>query len=316
MANEFLKPEAVVNVGLEMLDRELVLAPLVWRDAGGDYAGKKNDTVTIRVPIYATARTRVLRSGTTRTRDELHETGVDVKLDVDVYKDLVLTGENLTLDIVDFASQVMNPNMQAMARSVEDELIDEIAGASYEDPIDFSYGSDDAWKDLILAARRALNDRRVPSNGRVLACGSGIEEALLGTDLFVKANESGSTTALSEATVGNKAGFRIVGVPGLDPDEAYAFHKSAYVLSVRAPAVSEGFPWGASLSRGGVAMRAVRGPDMATVEDVLAFDTYVGTGIVTDKGTITDGIFTPAEDPDASGVDDLFVRAVQIQASS
>lgn len=314
-----LKPTVIVNAGLGLLVRESVLANMVWKNAAGDFAGALDDTITIRVPIYTKARRRALRSGDTRQRDNLSEHGVDVSLTTDIYKDLKITDEELTLDISDFGSQVLNPSMASLAREIETVVIEEFQGADYpvERVIEFDYGSDDAWKDLVLRARRYLNDARVPMEGRTLAVGSGIEEALLGTDLFVKANESGGTTALREATIDRKAGFTIVGVPGLDPDEAYAFHRSAVVLSQRAPVVPAGAPYGASSSYGGFAMRVVRVLDPNTIEDILALDTWTGSNFVTDVGVLDgNGVFEPAEDPEDSGAEELFVRAVQITASS
>src|SRR5690606_34951668 len=43
-----IKPEVVVSAALGILSREVVLPALVWRDAGGDFAGAKDDTISIR----------------------------------------------------------------------------------------------------------------------------------------------------------------------------------------------------------------------------------------------------------------------------
>jgi hypothetical protein len=280
----FLKAEQIISAALGLLRRELVLPGLVWRDAAGDFAGTKGDTISIRLPAYAKARTRALRSGDARIRDSLAELKVDVSLDTDVYKDIRITDEELTLDIVNFGAQVLTPVMMGVAETLEDGLITTAQDASYAQSIAYTYGTDDAWKDLIIPARELLNKARVPQAGRVLAVGSGVETELLSTDLFVKANESGSTSALEDATLGRKAGFTIVSVPGLDPDEAYAFHRSAYVMSQRAPVVPAGAPFGATSSFMGYAMRTVRVLDSDTIEDILAVDSWVGYNTVKDPG--------------------------------
>src|SRR3954451_3813641 len=107
MANTFLKPTRIVDAGLAVLARDLTLPNLVWQNAAGDFAGAANDTISIRVPAYASARTRALRSGAARTRDFVVERKVDVTLATDVYKDVEITDEQLSLDIVDFTNQVM-----------------------------------------------------------------------------------------------------------------------------------------------------------------------------------------------------------------
>lgn len=317
MANSFVKADKVVDVGLQLLLRETVFANTVWRDAAGDFRGARGDSISIRVPAYAKARTRSLRSGDTRIRDSLNERKVVVSLDTDVYKDVRITDEELTLDIMDFGRQVLTPVMRGIVEQLEQEAIDNAVNATYQNTISFTYGTDDVWKDLILPARELLNKSRVPQSGRTLAVGAEIETAMLETDLFVKANESGSTTALREATVDRKAGFNIISVPGLPIDEAYAYHRTAYVLSSRAPMVPQGAPWGAVRSLDGFAMRAVQVLDSTEIENILAVDSYVGANVVTDSGSVdADGIFVPAEDPDETGESDLFVRAVQITASS
>ena len=282
--SEFLKPTVIVNTALGVLRREIVLPSLVWRDAAGDFAGAANDTISIRLPAYAKANTRSLRSGTTRQRDSLAEQKVDVTLATDVYKDIKISDEELTLDIANFGVQVLNPLMAGVAETLEDQLISTIENASYAKSIAFRYGTDDAWKNLIVTARELLNNARVPQTGRVLAVGAGIESELLRTDLFVKANESGSTSALEDAVIGRKAGFTIVSIPGLQPDEAYAFHQTAYVMSIRSPMVPAGAPYGASMAFDGMAMRIVRILDSDAIEDVLALDSWVGTNTVKDPG--------------------------------
>ena len=56
MANSFLKPEVIAATSLGLLQREVVLPRLVWNDAVSDFAGAKNDTVSIRVPARLEAR--------------------------------------------------------------------------------------------------------------------------------------------------------------------------------------------------------------------------------------------------------------------
>lgn len=292
----FLKPTAISAMALELLRREIVLTALVWRDAVGDFAGVKDDTISIRLPAYAKANTRALRSGTTRSRDNLAEQKVDVTLSTDVYKDIRISDEELTLDIRDFGEQVLNPVTAGIAETLEDQLISTVSAATYAKSIAYSYSSDNAWEDLIVAARELLNLARVPQAGRVLAVGAGIETEMLATDLFVKANESGSTSALTDAVIGRKGGFTIVSVPGLAPDEAYAFHRTAYAMAVRAPVIPAGAPYGASLSSNGFAMRVVRVLDSDEIQDVLAVDSWVGCNVVKDPGYFdANGRFVPTD---------------------
>lgn len=49
--SDFIKAEKVVATGLGLLEREVVLPRLVWRDAAiADVRGAKGDTITCRLP--------------------------------------------------------------------------------------------------------------------------------------------------------------------------------------------------------------------------------------------------------------------------
>src|SRR5690606_38215245 len=101
--------------------------------------------------------------------------------------------------------------------------------------------------ETITRARRLLNDANVPMDGRTILMGSGVEEAILNNiDILNKANESGTDSALRDATIGRLRGFNLVTSNAIDPDKAYAFHRTAFVLSLQAPMVPSGASWGAS----------------------------------------------------------------------
>jgi hypothetical protein len=292
----FLTAERIVSTALGLLNRESALPRTVWRDPVGDFAGAKNDTVSVRLPAYAPARTRVLRSGSARTKDTLNERKIDLTLDTDIYKDVGVSDEQLNLDIVDFGRQVLNPVAQGVVQEITSQVAAEMSGATYARSIGFTYATGNAWEDIILAAREYLNKAHVPAGDRFLAVGASIETALLSTDLFVKANESGGTNALEDAVIGRKGGFTIVTAPELGPDEAFAYHRTAYAMSNKAPAVPAGVAYGAMRSQDGFAMRMVRGFDLDTVEDRTIFDSWLGVQAVTDEGYFdANGIWIPSE---------------------
>ena len=293
----FLTAQRVVSTALGLLTRESALPRTVWRDpVTGYFTGSNGDTVSVRLPAYAPARTRVLRSGSARTKDTLNERKVDITLDTDIYKDVGISDEQFSLDIADFGAQVLNPIALGIVQEITSQVAAKIAAATYARTIAFTYATGNAWTDIVLAAREYLNKAHVPMDGRYLAVGSAIETALLSTDLFVKANESGGSTALESATLGRKGRFTIVTAPELAPDEAYAYHSTAFALSNRAPAVPTGVGWGAVQGAGGFSMRAVRGFDLDAVENRTIFDSWLGVQAVTDEGYFdANGVWTPAD---------------------
>lgn len=312
MANSFIKAEQVISQMLGVLERDLVLGNLVWRDPIPSFVGAKNDTVSIRLPAYTTARTRVMRSSTALTVDELDETKVDVTLDTHVYKAIGVTDEEMTLDIENFGQQITAPAMSSVVRKVDDALATELSSADYE--VTEAVNEDDPYP-AIIAARIDLNNANVPVANRFLAVGSNVELALLTSDRLSKVDTAGNSDALREAVIGRIGGFTAVSVPGLDPDIAVAAHKTAFVLSLVAPVVPTGATWGERRSYKGMSLRVLQDYDPTPAaggppKDRLLTDTFMGTATTADRGTIdSDGRFQPTED----GTDDpILVRAVKL----
>lgn len=282
MANTFIKATQVVQMARLLLQREIVLPQLVWSDfTKQQFQYAYNDTVTMSVPAVMSSRSRTMRSSTGLTADDLTETSVDVKLDTHVYKLLNITDEQLTLDIKDFGAQVLAPQIRAVAEGLEDVIAAGLAAAtSASTDVQFLEGIDDPYRVLLLA-RKALNDLNVPQDGRVFVCGSSVELALLESDRISKASNSGdaiASTALTDATIARVAGFRIVQSNALDPDEAYAFHRTAVAFGAFAPAIPQGASDGAQVSSEGIGMRYLRdynptnstGPVDRSLVDVFA----------------------------------------------
>lgn len=289
MANTFIKATQVVEMARLLLQREIVLPRLVWSDfSKQNFQYAANDTVSMVVPAQFDARTRVLRSSTGLTADDLTETKVDVTLDTHVYKLLNITDEQLTLDIRDFASQVLQPQMRAVAEGLEEVIATELAAANAAETVDYADGTDDPWK-VVLSARKALNDLNVAKDGRVLVVGSAVEMALLSDDRWSKAQNSGDAIAgdaLTEAMLPRVGGFTIVGSNALGENEAYAFHRTAIAFGAFAPTVPTGAVAGAQTSSEGIGMRYLRdynptnstGPVDRSLVDAFAGATSVEQG--------------------------------------
>lgn len=315
MGIEAIKAEQVTSIALALLAREVMLPSLVWQNPVGDFTGAKDDTVSVRLPAYAIADTRTLRSGTTRNRRELTERKVDLTLDTNVYFDTVLTDEQLDLDIADFSAQVLKPVTSAVARGLEDVLAGVITNTSYD--LAGEIDEDDPYP-AIVDARKQLNDAKVPFEDRTLLVGSSVEAALLGSDRFVRFDSVGtsSESALREATIGRIAGFNVVTSQAINDGAAYAFHKTAYAMSTRAPKVRDSAPYGASMADANLAMRLIKtfDADPEVFAEILAVDSWCGASVVTDNGSLDGaGRFTPSEDNDES---DLVVRAVELSIGS
>ena len=175
MANVTIKAAQIVEAATLLLQREIVLPRLVWRQPDAKFVGALDDTITLRVPAVRTARTRVMRSTTALVADDLTETSVPVKLNTHVYDLLNIKDEELTLDIVDFASQVLAPQMRSVAEGMETVIATALTGADWQAAdVPFVEGTDEPY-DVAVDAGKALNKLNVPRSGRVLLLGANVE---------------------------------------------------------------------------------------------------------------------------------------------
>lgn len=260
MANTFIKATQVVNAAALLLEREIVLPRLVWTQPDSNFVGALDDTVTLRVPATFSSRTRTMRSNTALTADDLTETSVPVQLTDHVYKLLNITDEQLTLDITDFAAQVLNPQVRAVARGMEDVIASELQSATAAEMVTIDNTSAPASGEAFAAlveARRVLNDGNVDRSDRVVVLGSALEAWFL-QDPVVNNHNSGNRDALEEATLNRLAGFTIVGSNALSPDEGYAFHRTAIAFANVAPALPSGAAMAARTATANLALRYLR----------------------------------------------------------
>lgn len=325
MPNTYLKASTIAATAIGLLYRDLVVARTVWTDAinPGEFTGALDDTVTMRVPARRVARKRTLRAGTAIVNDTSTEFGVPVRLDTDVYNGAPITDENLTLDISDFGSQILLPQIRAVVEGVESEITAEIEDADYgsmhinPEATDFVVSGDTDWYRVATRARRMLNDKLVPRSQRVLLIGSEVEEQILNEDRFNKYDNIGpdATDALREATIGRIAGFDVIPSTEIDPEAAYAYHRTAFVLATRAPKVPQGATFAQNRTAGspggdvgylaGLSIRWLMDYDYTNTTDRSLVNSWVGTASVED-----------ADNPQSPSSTTSMQRAVKITVGS
>lgn len=328
MAGTYLKATQIARMTVGLLYRDLVVARTVWTDAiaPGEFTGALNDTVTMRVPARRTARTRTLRAGTAIVNDTSKEFGVPVQLTTDVYNGAPITDEELTLDIVDFGAQILQPQTRAVAEGVEAQIVAEIEDATYATTInadsaefDDDLGNTDFYK-VAVRARRLLNTQNVPTADRFWLVGAAIEEQLLDSDRLTKFDNIGGQApdAFREAAIGRIAGFTVIPSSEIDDDASYAYHRSAFVLTTRAPVVPRGVAFGTTQQLGGngglgdtgfvggVSARWIMDYDYTNTTDRSLVNAWVGTA------TVRDVIDVTGADNDANK---HLIRAVKITST-
>jgi hypothetical protein len=125
MPNTFLTPQIIAMEALAILKNNLVMADLVHSDYSSEFV-KVGDTITVRKPAVLVAKDF---AGNIDVQD-LVEEGVAVKMDR--FKDISvkLTSKQETLELKDFARQVIEPAMVALAEQIDSDLANFAFGAS------------------------------------------------------------------------------------------------------------------------------------------------------------------------------------------
>lgn len=314
MANTLIKPEKIINQGLGLLQRELVLPRLVQRLGIADFAGSKNDTVNIRIPSILKGREYEWRTRNAPIEvDDLNEYTLPVTLNKHVYSAVQITDEELTLDIASWGEQVARPQMRAVGEQLEGYIATAMESANYRHTVTYappvvSDAEDFSFQRAVNAARKHMNRENVPAAGRVILLGADVEERVLNSPHLIKVDTSGTDDAMREAVIGRLGGFTIIGgVNSVDPDFAVAFHPTAFGFANAAPVVPSGVPAGATATYDSFALRWIRDYDSDYLRDRSVFSSFAGAVSVEDGRDL--------ESPVGSGFGELTqenVRAVLI----
>lgn len=280
MPHAFVKPSLVVQTAVEILQRQRVLQALVTTDGLGDFGGSANDTINIRVPAIAGAHTRTLRaSDRTLSTDDLVEYNIPVQLTEHVYSAIKLTDEQRTLDIQNFARQVLKPQVSAVAYKLEDLVADLIDSADYDEVL--AINPSDTFP-AFVDARRKLNDNNVPDSDRILVVGSAVEAQILKDDQFRQFQQSGDANALRRAYLGAIAGMRVFRSNAIASDTAFEWHPTAFVYVNRAPKQSEGIVASASYAADNVALRWLADWSYSDIGLRSLVDVFTGYKVITE----------------------------------
>lgn len=274
MANTFINPTQVARTALALVGDDLVLAATVNRDFQAEYVAGIGTTINVRVPATLTARSRALDATGAITTDDLTESTVPVALDNMAYSAVRVNDEDLTLRIEDFARQVLSPQVRALVEAIEAKVAAEMQAVSETLTIAYAAATP---ADTFVAARKALRDLGVPSSGLYAAVGTGVYGDLLKSALLRQVDQSGSSAALNEATIGRLHGFTVIESNRLADDEMVFYHEDAFTLAVRAPIVPAGVAFGQSMSENGFALRWIRDYDSSTLADRSIVSTFLGT---------------------------------------
>jgi hypothetical protein len=281
VANDFYTPAQAVQVAAKLAAEDAFLTALVSRNYENDLlgGGKGGAPVAIKMPTTLIARSRDIDDVTSAiVLDEIKETTKTVNLDrAHDYSAVGLSEADLSLNLTDFAAQVLRPQTAAIVDSLEHKVA--LALAAVPETFIRTFDPENPVP-YFTAIRKHLRDNGVPASGIQTVVGTEVYAALLDAKAITDASESGSTEALREGGVGRIRGFNIVESTRIDENEVLAFHRDAVTLVTRAPVVPQGAPFGAMVADSGFQLRYLRDYDAKYTQDRSIVSTFSGVGIL------------------------------------
>ena len=162
MAQTLLTPTAVTREALRILHQKLNFIGTINRQYDDSFAksgAKIGDSLKIRLPNEYTVRT-----GATLDTQDIAETSVTLQIATQKGVDVNFTSDELTLDLDDFSSRILEPAMAVLAANIESDALSMV----YQVPNRVSdYGATVTLND-ILTANKYLLHNLAPYNDRCL----------------------------------------------------------------------------------------------------------------------------------------------------
>ncbi|MBB2956792.1 P22 phage major capsid protein family protein [Pseudoclavibacter helvolus] len=298
MAHLLFKPEEAAKGTIAALRHLSNLPRTVRQDFSTEFVAGRGQTVNVLAPITA-GEAKVYTKAKRDAREaiqfnELNQKWVPVTLEDQIYNAVRLPDDFATFRLTDMTKQVLRPQAESVVDGLALPLVTRMqaiqrAGAT-EAVIPDILPDGSNFRQVLIQTRRVLNDRKVPTTGRTFAVGSAGEAAALSDELLQKANESGTTETLRNATIGRLFGFDIVADPALPETFGIAYHKDAFAFVTRPSAPPKGAAFSGTASEGGFALRWIQHYNPLQLEDQSIVDTFYGATTLEAKFAVSVGV--------------------------
>ncbi|MGW8439301.1 P22 phage major capsid protein family protein [Nocardiopsis sp. NPDC055879] len=264
-----------IGGALGLLEANSVLGKRVYRDAEKSFGGGTGTTVQVRVPNTITA-TNGLGQNTVYT--DINESTVPVEITAEAYSAIALTDQEMSLSVIDFGKQVLQPQASGIAKYCEQAIAGVMNDAATE-----STSEIDPTNPLGAFVRAAaeFTRREVPLQGRTMAIGPDVLEVLLALPALQDVAAAGGGDVLEGGFVARLLGFEIVVSPYITG--AVAFTREGFALATRAPGVPEGAGYAATETHNGWAMRLLQDFDLTRRAEVSLMSVFVGATLLDDR---------------------------------
>ena len=291
MAVQKVKEKKQAQAVLPLMERKLILPLLMTIVGKENFKGAAGDTVNFKLKdgSIATARDYDFRGRTGPiVLDDIYQTGGNfpIRLNTHVVSATGLEDEHFTLDDINFADDVLEPQVTAVVERVEAKALTAIRNTtSIKHTVSFG---DDADPHLVaVESKRLMDSEKVaPTSGRVFVVGNNIADHFRASDrlsLYTSTGQTG-TPALRDAIIGELSGSPVIEHNGLGPDEGFYMHGTSFVLGNASPDVPRGAVTGNSgISRRGISVRWIQDYDANFLRDRSIVSTFIGVNEIRDE---------------------------------
>lgn len=291
MAVQKVKAKKQAQLALPLVEKQLILPLLLTIVGKENFTGAKNDTVNFKLKdgSIATARDYDFRGRTGPiVLDDIYQTGgnIPVRLNTHVYSATGLEDEHFTLDDIEFASDVLAPQVTAVVERIESKALTAIrASTSIKHTVTFGDSADPHL--VAVEAKRLMDSEKVaPYSGRVFVVGNDIAAHFRASDRLSRFDSTGlaGTPALRDAIIGSLSGSPVIEHNGLNANEGFYFHGTSFILANAAPDVPRGAVTGNSgISRRGISVRWIQDYDANFLRDRSIVSTFMGVNEIRDE---------------------------------
>ena len=283
MPNTYIKAPKYAALAVGALDRTTVLPQIFTRYDGANFIGALDDTVTFKLPGVTQARDYEWRTRTNPiVLDKIGRTKVSIKLDTHTYSAVPITDEELLLDLENFSTEVLDPQLQAVVARLEGKVMAGLRAAPFAITNLNAATADDPYHKA-LDWDASLDAQFTPADGRMLLLGSNAWKWLAKSDALRMYDPQAATSAFRRATVGQIANFTVVKSNRLTANEIFAVHPSALVLANVAPGNPDGATYSYRRQYRGFGIRVLKDYDPNFLRDRSVISTFTGISSVNDQ---------------------------------
>lgn len=280
MAITLFNPTQAAKATLSSLRYLTNLPRTVRQDFSNEFVAGRGQTVNVLGPISAgTAKVYTKANRDARAAiqfNDITQAWFPVTLEDQVYNAVRLPDDFATFTLEDMTRQVLRPQAESVVDALAAPLISEMTAIVTDSSIPAVAPDGSNIRQVLIKARKVLNERKIPAADRWFAVGSDIEAAILSDTLLQKVNESGSSEVLRNATIGRLFGFTIVADPTLPSDFGIAYHRDAFAHVTRPSRQPDGAAFSASVAQDGYALRWIQHYNPLQLEDQSVVDTFFG----------------------------------------